>query len=501
LVTRVAVRQVQEAEVAANATALAAVVSGNVVIIGTDPTAHQGGGSAAIGAQLWKSTIAFALAGSGPGAVISLSCYYDYGGAPTPTSVAVLNGFGTNFLTQQTSCGITSANTVAIVATSPALTGLTNAVLSNWGCSVHEGFTSWPTTFTPLAIATDSTVPAIFTAGDGTKGFPYILARGVTPVAGGILKVCKVAGLGIDVGSPFSFTAGSSSFTVPAGPAPGGTCVVGPTFPVGTGVTVTETVPAGVAVSAITVAPPTQLVGSPNLAGGSVNVTIGTGVTEVTFTDKRTGFIEICKSGAVHGSFAFTVDPGGLGPFAVPVGACSPAIEVPAGSVIIHELPSRGSVMVGCNTIPAGQQGACDTAAQTSTVAVVPGDISTMTIAFVTNRPRIFDGSIGPIEHGHGTLIPGMTLACSPNPAPAGVALTCTAKMSPVEPKSGTPTGTVSFMENATDLGTVKLGADGVAALAIPKLAAGAHAITASYGGDDNFAATGAQFTLMVAQP
>src|SRR5207244_2428965 len=60
----------------------------------------------------------------------------------------------------------------------------------------------------------------------------------------GILKVCKVAGPGIAVGTPFTFTAGSSTFTVPAGPPPGGTCVVGPRFPVGSNVAVVETIPA-----------------------------------------------------------------------------------------------------------------------------------------------------------------------------------------------------------------------------------------------------------------
>jgi hypothetical protein len=211
----------------------------------------------------------------------------------------------------------------------------------------------------------------------------------------GLLKVCKVAGPGVAVGTSFSFTAGAGTFTVPAGPAPNGTCVVGPAFPVGSNVTVTETIPAGDTVSSITVAPPGQLVGTPNLAGGSVNVMIGSGVTEVTFTDKRTGFLEICKNGDVEGNFNFSVNPGGLGPFAVPAGACSPAIEVVAGSVLINEMPSAGATMAGCATIPPGQQGPCNPGAQTSTVTIAPGDVSTMTIAFVTNKK--ITGDTGPV--------------------------------------------------------------------------------------------------------
>jgi hypothetical protein len=208
----------------------------------------------------------------------------------------------------------------------------------------------------------------------------------------GILKVCKVAGTGITVGTPFNFTVSTSTshgvLTVPAGPAPGGTCMVGPGYPVGTQVGVTETVPGGDTVSSITVAPPSQLVNT-NLPGGSVTVAIGSGVTEATFTDNRTGFLEICKNGDVTGNFSFTVDPGGLGPFVVPAGACSPAIPVAAGLVTIHEMQTSSSAnIIACSTIPASQQGPCNVppGSQSSVVTVVPGDISTMTIAFITNR-------------------------------------------------------------------------------------------------------------------
>ena len=58
-----------------------------------------------------------------------------------------------------------------------------------------------------------------------------------------------------------------------------------------------------------------------------------------------------------------------------------------AGQVVIHEL-TAGADIVTCSTMPANQQGPCNTppGSQTSVVTVVPGDISTMTIAFVTNR-------------------------------------------------------------------------------------------------------------------
>ncbi len=101
-----------------------------------------------------------------------------------------------------------------------------------------------------------------------------------------ILKICKVAGTGIAVGTNFSFTAGTVVVSVPAGSPPGGTCTVVGWFPVATNVAITESIPAGTEVSAIVVAPGNRIVGSPNLPGGSVVVRIGSGVTEATFTNR-----------------------------------------------------------------------------------------------------------------------------------------------------------------------------------------------------------------------
>ncbi|MEA2827062.1 MAG: hypothetical protein QOG43_1501 [Actinomycetota bacterium] len=101
-----------------------------------------------------------------------------------------------------------------------------------------------------------------------------------------ILKICKVAGPGVAVGTNVAFTAGTVAVTVPAGPPPGGTCAVAGWFPVATNVAVTESIPDGTEVSSITVAPADRLVGSPNLSGGSVVVRIGSGVVEATFTNR-----------------------------------------------------------------------------------------------------------------------------------------------------------------------------------------------------------------------
>jgi hypothetical protein len=53
-------------------------------------------------------------------------------------------------------------------------------------------------------------------------------------------------------------------------------------------------------------------------------------------------------------------------------------------------------------------------------------------------------------------------------------------------PGSGTPTGTVTFLDGSTDVATVVLNASGAATFAMSDLMAGPHVITADYAGDMN---------------
>lgn len=297
--------------------------------------------------------------------------------------------FGGFFSTRADSPGTATVTIRQGVGTAGPVVGATNPINLPGGTSSTNPWT--PVSFTVPVTA--GTTYSFVVAMDNNMNFDngFVRYRIDCNPAQGQLKVCKVAGPGVEVGTPFTFTAGSApSFTVPAGPAPGGYCVVGPAFPQGSTVTVSETVPAGVKVSDITVAPDPRLVSTPNLAGGSVDVAIGSGVTEVTFTDARTGFIEICKRKTWKGgpsTFTFVVNPGNLGPFTVPAGACSPAIEVPAGTVTITEALFAGGHLTGCSTLPASMQGPCALGPQISTVTVAPGGISNQTIVFMTNGP------------------------------------------------------------------------------------------------------------------
>lgn len=74
-------------------------------------------------------------------------------------------------------------------------------------------------------------------------------------------------------------------------------------------------------------------------------------------------------------------------------------------------------------------------------------------------------------------------LTAAPATAVSGTSVTLTATVSPAT-GSTVPTGTVTFAEGSTTLGTGALGTGGIATFTTKTLSVGAHAITASYGGD-----------------
>ena len=79
-------------------------------------------------------------------------------------------------------------------------------------------------------------------------------------------------------------------------------------------------------------------------------------------------------------------------------------------------------------------------------------------------------------------------IAQSSNPTVYGQSVTFTATVEMVAPATGTPTGTVTFKEGATVLGTGTLDGDGNATFATAALIAGVHLVTAVYEGTVNLA-------------
>jgi len=89
-------------------------------------------------------------------------------------------------------------------------------------------------------------------------------------------------------------------------------------------------------------------------------------------------------------------------------------------------------------------------------------------------------------------------LSSSANLSVPGQPVTFTATVSPVS-GSGTPAGTVTFSDGGSQIGTATLNSGGTATIGpASPLALGSHVITASYGGDQNFAASTGSLTQAV---
>lgn len=159
-------------------------VEGPAIVIGTDPTYHKASRPGAT--QLITSGIIFAASDAArTGAYITLSCHYHFSAVGTAVSMLGGPSIGLGEFKVMGSSFVANKEDAHIVASHPALAGLTDADLASWSNSVHNGFTSWPSGWNVLALTRDPGGP--FTAPrDGTKGYPYILARAEGLVVGNI---------------------------------------------------------------------------------------------------------------------------------------------------------------------------------------------------------------------------------------------------------------------------------------------------------------------------
>src|SRR5437867_4492822 len=158
------------------------------------------------------------------------------------------------------------------------------------------------------------------------------------------------------------------------------------------------------------------------------------------------------------------------------VTAVAPAVGVPTGTVTFRD----GAAAWGTVTLVNG-----NASLTVSTLAVGShsltaaysggGNFQASTSATVTQT----------VNQGNTST----SLTSTPNPSNVGQAVTLTATVSAVSPAAGVPTGTVTFRDGATVLGTATL-VNGSASISISTLAAGSHPLTAAYGGSATFAAS-----------
>jgi hypothetical protein len=176
--------------------------------------------------------------------------------------------------------------------------------------------------------------------------------------------------------------------------------------------------------------------------------------------------------------------------FTATVSAVSPGGGTPTGTVTFKD----GSVTLGTGTL----NGSAQATFTTSALAVAA---HTVTAAYGGDGNFNASTSAG-LSQAVNQSGSSSAVTSSLNPAVLGQSVTFTATVSAASPGSGTPTGSVTFKDGTSTLGTGTLNSSAQATLAVSSLAAGSHTITVVYGGDGNFSgSTSAALTQTVNNP
>ncbi len=156
------------------------------------------------------------------------------------------------------------------------------------------------------------------------------------------------------------------------------------------------------------------------------------------------------------------------------VSVLAPGVDSPTGTVSF----SDGAIPLGAVPLGAGAVAALTTSSlgvgTHSITATYSGDLN---LLGSTSAP------LGQVVDRVGTIT---ALASSANPSASGQAVTFTASLSVTTPGAGTPTGSVTFRDGSTVLGSATLSGSS-AAFTTSALGAGSHSVTAQYGGDAGF--------------
>ena len=128
---------------------------------------------------------------------------------------------------------------------------------------------------------------------------------------------------------------------------------------------------------------------------------------------------------------------------------------------------SAGTATLSTSTLSAGSH---------SITAVYGGDTT-----YAGSVSSVLTQTVNGVAIGTST-----SLVPSPNPSTFGQSVMLTAAVSPVS-GTGTPTGSVTFAEGTTVLGSSTLDANGRATISTSSLTVGTHSITARYNGDSAF--------------
>ena len=424
------------------------------------------------------------------------------GGTPTGT-VSFFDG-ATLLGTGTLSGGVTTFTSSALSVGSHSITALYSGAVSFSGStapvlthSVSQGTTTTTATAAPSpssfgqAVTVTATVAGNATPTGTVSFFDGATLLGTGTLSGGIATFTTSA---LSVGS-HSITAvygGSASFTgstsalLPQVVSQGATTTVTATpapASFGQAVALTATVAGSVTPSGtVSFFDGATLLGTVTLSGGTATFTtsaLSVGSHSITTvyggSPSFTGSTAAVQTQIVSPSASATTvtsapNPSSFGQAVTLTASVSVAAGTPSGTVSFFD----GATLLGTGTLSG--------AVATFTTSAL--GVGSRSITAVYGGDASFIGSTSPVHSQVVTQASSTTTATSaPSPSSFGQAVTLTAS---VAAGFGTPTGTVSFFDGASLLGSSTL-SGGAATLTTSALAVGSRSITAVYGGDASF--------------
>jgi autotransporter-associated beta strand protein len=350
------------------------------------------------------------------------------------------------------------------------------------GIALHDAGGTATATFTTTTLlgAGNHTITAVYVPGTDpnflgspSTGFTLSVAQVGTTTTLATTNANAVVGQAV-------ITATVTPANTGAGAPPGGEVV---DFTITNGTT-TSTVSIPLAGNTATLSPPLDVGtysiaatyhGDANFAGSSAP-----GALSQTVTSAQT-------------SLTVSASPSGPVTFGQPVTFTATVMAVPPGS----GTPS-GTVIFNVDGTPVTRP--IDGTGHATLTTVLDGGSHTVSATYGGTTDFVGSSASVPAQS---TVLPAgtsTTMSVAPTSIFSGQAVTLTATVAGL-PSAGAPTGTVTFFDGATPLGTVGL-AGGQASLTTTTLGAGVHTLRAVYNGNVDFAASGGSATITnVGQP